>query len=64
MSTEDEDTTGNEDDLSISISELPPEFHCHDSFTLEDVAHGDDRGELDFDGCLPRCVHCTYNTVS
>lgn len=53
MSTEDEDTNVHEDDISLSIGELPPEFHFSDSFTL-DMAHVDYKGELDLDSCLPR----------
>ncbi|XP_035478358.2 protein furry homolog isoform X3 [Scophthalmus maximus] len=52
MSQEDEDTNVREDDLSLSISELPPEFLCGDSLTM-DVVHGDYKGELDLDNCLP-----------
>uniref|UniRef100_UPI003AAB7154 protein furry homolog isoform X2 n=1 Tax=Centroberyx gerrardi TaxID=166262 RepID=UPI003AAB7154 len=52
VSAEDEDTNGHEDELSLSINELPPEFQCSDSFTL-DMAHGDYKGELDLDSCLP-----------
>ncbi|XP_056139794.1 protein furry homolog [Lampris incognitus] len=52
VSTEDEDTNGHEDDLSLSISELPPEILCSDSYTL-DMTLGDFRGELDPDCCPP-----------
>uniref|UniRef100_A0A4W6DX09 FRY microtubule binding protein n=1 Tax=Lates calcarifer TaxID=8187 RepID=A0A4W6DX09_LATCA len=31
----DEDINVHEDDLSLSISELPPEFHCGDSLTMD-----------------------------
>ncbi|KAJ8368505.1 hypothetical protein SKAU_G00085330 [Synaphobranchus kaupii] len=52
VSAEDEDTNVHEDDLSLSISELPPGFGCSDSFTL-DMVPGDDRGDLDLDtSCL------------
>ncbi|XP_036392594.1 protein furry homolog isoform X2 [Megalops cyprinoides] len=52
-SAEDEDTNVHEDELSLSISELPPVFDCGDSFAL-DAVHGDDKGELDLDpSCLP-----------
>ncbi|XP_077422148.1 protein furry homolog isoform X2 [Vanacampus margaritifer] len=43
----DEDT--NEDDVALSISSLPPEFHCGDTL---DVAHAFYK-ELDLHGCLP-----------
>ncbi|XP_070825890.1 protein furry homolog isoform X3 [Chaetodon trifascialis] len=49
---EDEGTNVHEDDLSLSISELPPEFHCGDSLTM-DMLPVDYRGELDIDCCLP-----------
>ncbi|XP_041797379.1 protein furry homolog isoform X2 [Chelmon rostratus] len=49
---EDEDTNVHEDDFSLSISELPPEFHCGDSLTI-DMVHIDYKGELDIDCCLP-----------
>ncbi|KAM7399056.1 hypothetical protein PAMP_018349 [Pampus punctatissimus] len=49
---EDEDTNVHEQDLSLSISELPSEFHCSDSLTL-DMVHSDYKGELDLDSCLP-----------
>ncbi|XP_040902564.1 protein furry homolog isoform X3 [Toxotes jaculatrix] len=52
MSQEDEDTNVHEDDFSLSISELPPEFHCGDSLAM-DMVHGDYKGELDLDSCLP-----------
>ncbi|CAB1347451.1 unnamed protein product, partial [Coregonus sp. 'balchen'] len=54
-SVEDEDTNIHEDDLSLSISDLPPGFTCSgDSFSLENLAPGDYRGELDLDfSCLP-----------
>ncbi|XP_069390332.1 protein furry homolog isoform X3 [Paralichthys olivaceus] len=52
LSQEDEDTNIHEDDVSLSISELPPEFYCGDSLTM-DAAHSDYRGELDLDSCLP-----------
>ncbi|XP_035239904.1 protein furry homolog isoform X3 [Anguilla anguilla] len=52
VSAEDEDTNVHEDDLSLSVSELPPGFGCSDSFTL-DMLPGDDRGDLDLDtSCL------------
>ncbi|XP_077396722.1 protein furry homolog isoform X3 [Festucalex cinctus] len=43
----DEDT--NEEDVALSISSLPPEFHCGDTL---DVAHAFYK-ELDLHGCLP-----------
>uniref|UniRef100_A0A4W6DW99 FRY microtubule binding protein n=1 Tax=Lates calcarifer TaxID=8187 RepID=A0A4W6DW99_LATCA len=48
VSQEDEDINVHEDDLSLSISELPPEFHCGDSLTM-DMVHSDYKGELDLD---------------
>ncbi|KAJ8404719.1 hypothetical protein AAFF_G00335820 [Aldrovandia affinis] len=51
-SAKDEDADFHEDDLSLSVSELPPGFECSDSFAL-DMVHGDDGGELDLDSsCL------------
>ncbi|XP_029923116.1 protein furry homolog isoform X2 [Myripristis murdjan] len=52
VSPDDEDINSPEDDLSLSISELPPEFQCGDGFTL-DLLHADYKGELDLDCCLP-----------
>uniref|UniRef100_A0A8C8HTB3 Protein furry homolog n=1 Tax=Oncorhynchus tshawytscha TaxID=74940 RepID=A0A8C8HTB3_ONCTS len=51
-----EDTNIHEDDLSIS--DLLPGFDCSgDSFSLENLAPGDDRGELDLDfSALPRYI--------
>lgn len=60
MSQEDEDTNVREDDLSLSISELPPEFLCGDSLTM-DVVHGDYKGELDLDNCLPRYMLTSFS---
>uniref|UniRef100_A0A674A3G1 FRY microtubule binding protein n=1 Tax=Salmo trutta TaxID=8032 RepID=A0A674A3G1_SALTR len=53
---EDEDTNIHEDDLSIS--DLLPGFDCSgDSFSLENLAPGDYRGELDLDfSALPRYI--------
>uniref|UniRef100_A0A4W6DYX3 FRY microtubule binding protein n=1 Tax=Lates calcarifer TaxID=8187 RepID=A0A4W6DYX3_LATCA len=48
VNKEDEDINVHEDDLSLSISELPPEFHCGDSLTM-DMVHSDYKGELDLD---------------
>uniref|UniRef100_A0A667XRC0 FRY microtubule binding protein n=1 Tax=Myripristis murdjan TaxID=586833 RepID=A0A667XRC0_9TELE len=48
VSPDDEDINSPEDDLSLSISELPPEFQCGDGFTL-DLLHADYKGELDLD---------------
>ncbi|XP_045074161.1 protein furry homolog [Coregonus clupeaformis] len=55
VSVEDKDTNIHEDDLSLSISDLPPGFDCDgDRFSLENLALGDYRGELDLDSsCLP-----------
>ncbi|KAJ8412470.1 hypothetical protein AAFF_G00128060 [Aldrovandia affinis] len=47
-SAEDEDTNVHEDDLSLSVNDLPTGFDCSDSFTL-DVEHREHRGELDLD---------------
>ncbi|XP_037630282.1 protein furry homolog isoform X1 [Sebastes umbrosus] len=52
VSQEDEDSNVHEDNLSLSISELPLEFHCGDSLTM-DMVHIDYKGELDLDSCLP-----------
>ncbi|XP_076002040.1 protein furry homolog isoform X2 [Genypterus blacodes] len=52
VSPADEDNSGREDDLSLSVNDLPFEFHCGDSLTL-DMVHPDYKGELDLDGCLP-----------
>lgn len=52
VSQEDEDSNVHEDDLSLSVSELPLEFHCGDSLTM-DMVHIDYKGELDLDSCLP-----------
>ncbi|XP_061073615.1 protein furry homolog isoform X3 [Conger conger] len=52
VSADDEDTAAHEDDLSLSVGELPPGFGCGDSFTL-DAVPGDDRGDPDLDtSCL------------
>lgn len=53
VSQEDEDTNVHEDDVSLSITELPLEFHCGDGLTV-DMIHMDYKGELDLDSCLPR----------
>ncbi|XP_019114924.2 protein furry homolog isoform X2 [Larimichthys crocea] len=52
VSQEDEDTNVHEDDVSLSIIEMPPEFHCGDTLTM-DMVHIDYKGELDIDSCLP-----------
>ncbi|XP_030007760.1 protein furry homolog isoform X3 [Sphaeramia orbicularis] len=52
VSEVDEDANGHEDEISLSITELPPEFHCGDSLTA-DIVHCDYKGELDLDSCLP-----------
>ncbi|KAI9547921.1 hypothetical protein NQZ68_012938 [Dissostichus eleginoides] len=49
---EDEYTNVHEDDLSLSISEPPFEFHCGDSLTIN-MVNIDYKGEPDFDSCLP-----------
>ncbi|MBN3296212.1 FRY protein, partial [Amia calva] len=60
-SAEDEDTNVHEDDLSLSVSELPPGFDCSDSFTL-DMAQGEDKGDMDLDHSgLPRSCVCVSN---
>uniref|UniRef100_A0A8C9YUM6 FRY microtubule binding protein n=1 Tax=Sander lucioperca TaxID=283035 RepID=A0A8C9YUM6_SANLU len=48
VSQEEEDTNVHEDDPSLSISDIPLEFHCGDSLTM-DMVHIDDKGELDLD---------------
>uniref|UniRef100_A0A4W5PN63 FRY microtubule binding protein n=1 Tax=Hucho hucho TaxID=62062 RepID=A0A4W5PN63_9TELE len=59
---EDEDTNIHEDDLSIS--DLLPGFDCSgDSFSLENLAPGDYRGELDLDfSALPRYIPAQYGS--
>eukprot|EP00066_Takifugu_rubripes_P017617 XP_011606883.1 PREDICTED: LOW QUALITY PROTEIN: protein furry homolog [Takifugu rubripes] len=52
VSQEDGDTSAQEDDLSLSISELQLEFHCSDALTM-DLVHADHRAELDIDNCMP-----------
>uniref|UniRef100_A0A8C9Z1K3 FRY microtubule binding protein n=1 Tax=Sander lucioperca TaxID=283035 RepID=A0A8C9Z1K3_SANLU len=52
VSQEEEDTNVHEDDPSLSISDIPLEFHCGDSLTM-DMVHIDDKGELDLDSFLP-----------
>ncbi|XP_034722112.1 protein furry homolog isoform X10 [Etheostoma cragini] len=52
VSQEEEDTNVHEDDPSLSISDIPLEFHCGDNLTM-DMVHGDDKGELDLDSFLP-----------
>ncbi|KAL3991562.1 two-component system, OmpR family, copper resistance phosphate regulon response regulator CusR [Sarotherodon galilaeus] len=52
MSQEDDDNIVHEDDISLSITELPPEYHCGDSLTM-DIINNDYKGELDLEGCLP-----------
>uniref|UniRef100_A0A667XRB0 FRY microtubule binding protein n=1 Tax=Myripristis murdjan TaxID=586833 RepID=A0A667XRB0_9TELE len=42
VSPDDEDINSPEDDLSLSISELPPEFQCGDGFTLDLKFNGKD----------------------
>lgn len=59
MSQEDEVTSVHEDDVSLSIVELPPEFHYSDSVTM-DVVHSHYKNDLDLDRCLPRCVLTTF----
>lgn len=51
-SQDDEDTNIPEEELSLCITELPPDFNSGDSLTM-DLVHFDYKGELDFDGCLP-----------
>ncbi|XP_060903001.1 protein furry homolog isoform X3 [Labrus mixtus] len=51
-SSQEEDTNVHEEELSLCITELPPEFNSGDSLTM-DMIHIDYRGELDLDGCLP-----------
>ncbi|KAM6961396.1 protein furry homolog [Aplochiton taeniatus] len=52
-STEDEENNVHEDDISFSISDLPPEFLCSDSFTM-DLAHSNYKEDLDLDSS---CLH-------
>ncbi|XP_068601710.1 protein furry homolog [Brachionichthys hirsutus] len=46
------DADVHEDELSLSITELPPECHCGDSLAMEMVSI-DCKGELDIDSSLP-----------
>nr|XP_015197348.1 PREDICTED: protein furry homolog isoform X5 [Lepisosteus oculatus] len=48
VSAEDEDTNVHEDDLSLSVSEVPPGFEGSDSFPLE-MAQGEDKGDVDLE---------------
>lgn len=59
VSQEDEDSTVHMDNISLSISELSPVFHCGDSLAV-DMVHSDDKGELDLDSCLPRYLFTTF----
>ncbi|TNN86582.1 Protein furry [Liparis tanakae] len=52
VSQEDEDAHLHEDDVSLSISELPLDFHCGDGLIM-DMVHIDYKGELDLDSCEP-----------
>ncbi|KAM9733099.1 protein furry homolog isoform 3-T3 [Menidia menidia] len=52
-SQEDENTNIHEEEISLSITELPPECHC-DDVLMTDTVYSDCRAELDLDGCLPR----------
>lgn len=53
-SQEDGDAGVLEDDISLSISELPPELHCSEALAA-DLVHDAAGGELDsMDGCVPR----------
>lgn len=59
MSQDSEDTNIHEDELSLSISELPPEDHCGESLAV-DLVHCDFKEELDIDSCIPRYPLTTY----
>lgn len=48
--SQEEDNIVHEDDISLSITEMPPEY---DSLTM-DIIHSDYKGELELEGCLPR----------
>ncbi|XP_028274555.1 protein furry homolog isoform X3 [Parambassis ranga] len=52
VSQDSEDTNVHEDDLSLSISELPPDDHCGESLAI-DLVHVDFKEELDLDSCIP-----------
>ncbi|XP_032401098.1 protein furry homolog isoform X4 [Xiphophorus hellerii] len=52
VSQEDEDGNVHEDDLSLSINELPSEYQCGDSLSM-DVAYHDYKEELDLHCSLP-----------
>lgn len=54
-SQEDGDAGVLEDDISLSISELPPELHCSEALAADLVLAAATGGELDsMDGCVPR----------
>jgi len=55
----DEDANLHEDDISLSIIELPLDFHCGDSLIM-DMVHIDYKGELDLDSCEPRYRLTTF----
>ncbi|KAM9318138.1 protein furry homolog isoform 2-T2 [Pholidichthys leucotaenia] len=52
LSVDEKDSIVQEDELSLSISELPSEHNCGDSLNM-DIIHSDYKGELDLEGCLP-----------
>ncbi|XP_075892588.1 protein furry homolog isoform X2 [Nelusetta ayraudi] len=53
-SQEDGDAGVLEDDISLSISELPPELHCSEALVADLVHAAAGGGELDsMDGCVP-----------
>lgn len=52
-SQEDGDAGVLEDDISLSFSELPPEFHGSDALAAH-LLHAACGGELHMDGCVPR----------
>ncbi|MEQ2264974.1 hypothetical protein XENORESO_000577 [Xenotaenia resolanae] len=52
VSQDDEDNNVHEDNLSLSISELPPEYQCGDSLSV-DVEYDDYKEELNLSCCLP-----------
>ncbi|XP_041849768.1 protein furry homolog isoform X2 [Melanotaenia boesemani] len=51
-SQEEDNTNVHEENLSLSITELPPEYHCSERLTMDSV-YSDYKGELDRDSCLP-----------
>lgn len=53
MSKDDEDNSVQEEEISLCISELPPEYQCGDSLSV-DMVDKDFKAETEVDCCLPR----------